>query len=137
MAAGGAMIPLSPTPLIGHAIGVNGDQDGDGLPHVPHFLPCEHGLTVRAQARCGHQRRDATLELRQILTGEDRQHPLQSGRLRAIDLEDARVGVDAPDDAEVEHPGEPLIIEVPPTPDDQAGVLFPLEGGADQPRRRL
>jgi len=102
---------------------------------MPHFLPCEHRLTVRAQARGGHERRDAALELRQILTGEDRDHPRQSARLGTIDLQDARVGVRAADDSEVEHPGESLIIQVPSPPGDQAGVLFPLEGGANQPRR--
>jgi len=108
------------------------DHGGDGLPDVPHVLPREHGLAIRAQARGRDERGDRRRELRQILEGEHGEDPVKATRLGSINLADARVGVRAPDHTEVECPGEPEVIKIPSPSNDEAGVLFPLQRGANE-----
>jgi hypothetical protein len=85
-------------------IGALGDHDGDGLADVAHDVAREHRLSPRAPllgaaVRGRHVRRDLA-EVRGV-PGED--HAGQGARGRGVHLGEPRVGLGAPDDAEVQR----------------------------------
>jgi hypothetical protein len=90
-------------------------HDGEGLPHVPHHVPREHGhgerpVLVDARAPCHH----GPADLGQVGGRPDRDDAGEAERLAGLDLEDAGVGVSTPDHAQVQHARPREIFEEAP-----------------------
>ena len=117
---------------VGQPIGIVGDHDGDGLPHVPHATPREGRVAMGPPARLGHERRHrGGRELRQVVERPHRRHAVEARGRRAVDAEHAGMGVRAPHQAQVQQIGQLQVVEVSPQAGDEAAVFPALEGGAE------
>ena len=107
-------------------VGGLGDHRRDLLPLEAHLVRREHRLRV-----AGEGRHPGEVVLRHQLAGDDRDDALDRLGARGVDRRDARVRQRAPEELEVEHPGERDVVEVVALAADEAGVLQPLDGVPD------
>ena len=102
---------------------------GDLLALEAHLVRREHGLGV-----AGERRHPGEVVLRHQLAGDDGDDALDSAAARDVSIErDARVRERAPQELEVEHPGERDVVDVVALAADEARVLLALDGVADAP----
>ena len=103
------------------------DHRGHRFAVVANLLDRDHVLHDRAGAE-GRQRRGV---LRDVLA---RHHPHDAGErlgLRGVDGDDPRVGVRAPDDRRMEHPGQLDVVEVAALAPQEARVLDAVQALAE------
>jgi len=67
-----------------------------------------------------------------LLPGQHRQHSRLLQGSRGIDPTDVGVGVRAAEHGHVRHAAELHVTGIFPCAGDEAGVFFPLDGGANQ-----
>ena len=126
------VVDHDPVEGVAEPIGVVRDDDRHRLADVPHHFRREDALDVGACAgRPAEGRGDAARDLGEVGGGEDR-HAGQRSRLVRGDPADPGVGVGASHHAEVDGAGPPQVVQVPPAPLEQRGVLLPAGRGADR-----
>jgi len=90
---------------------------------------------IRPDRRCRHERRDRPGQLGQVVDGEHRDRPRARERRAPVDGEDARVGMRAPNDREMQKLGGREVVEVAARADEEARVFLALDGHADRHAR--
>jgi len=133
---GGARLVLDPHGLggIGGPVGIVGDHDRHRLAQVPHHVPDQDGLRIRAEGRARQEGGDGSGRLGEVGRRERRDDAREAARGADVDGHDPRVRARAPHDGEMRHPREPEVVEVPALPQEKAEVLLPLHRPADQRR---
>ena len=107
-------------------VGGLGDHRRDLLALEAHLVRGEHGLSVARE-----RRHPGEVVLGHELAGDDGDDALDRLGPRGVDRRDAGVRVRAPQELQVEHPGERDVVEVVALAADEARVLEPLDGVAD------
>jgi len=79
--------------------------------------------------------RHGLADLGGVLAGDYLHHPGHRPCLGGVDAHDAGMGVGAPEDRQVQHPGELDVVHVPAVPREQPGILASLHAPAHPARR--
>ena len=116
---------LRRVPAVGH-------HRGDGLAHEAHAVARERGEVVPAQLGMRRHHGECAPGAAELGEGHHVHHPRVRARPVRVHPADARVGVRAPQQHDVEHAGQREIAHVTPAPGEQARILLAEMPVADE-----
>ena len=122
--------------VVGRRPALGGDRN-DRLADVAHAIDGERAHGARLHALVVEE--DAAIGLAQRGDGVAGQHADDPGRpARAVelDVDEPRVGVDAPNEGGVDHPRQRHVVDVTAAAGQQAGVVAAFDARSDSARRR-
>jgi hypothetical protein len=114
------------------AIGIGGDDGGDGLTDVADARAGQHAMVVRREMPLGNQRRDRRGRQRgEVGEREHRNDAVHAAGACGVDRNNAGVGVKTADDAGPQHARQRDVVHEAPRAAEQPRVFLALEGPAD------